>query len=118
MPSTVFCSQRGAMTKTVRTRLPDGSEILVEAIGADQLVDAGGGKISERAVGAFKEGLELIASLARSVRHSIAELKSEDAPNKVELEFGIKIDAELGAMIARASTDAQLRILIAWETMK
>ncbi|MCP4593536.1 MAG: hypothetical protein GY842_22595, partial [bacterium] len=38
-----------------------------------------------------------------------------DRPSKVELEFGIKFDTEVGAYVAKASTEAGFRVLLTWE---
>jgi hypothetical protein len=38
-----------------------------------------------------------------------------DAPEGVEVEFGLKFAGQAGAFIASASTEAQFRVKLAWK---
>jgi hypothetical protein len=38
-----------------------------------------------------------------------------DAPEEIEVEFGIKLSAELGAFVAKASSDANFRVSLRWK---
>jgi hypothetical protein len=39
-------------------------------------------------------------------------------PSQVELEFGVKLDAEAGALIARTETEASISAKLVWERKK
>ena len=38
-----------------------------------------------------------------------------DKPSKVEVEFGLKLDAEAGPVVAKASTGAHYKVTLCWE---
>ena len=38
-----------------------------------------------------------------------------DAPEEIEVEFGIQLSAELGAFVAKASGDANFRVSMRWK---
>ncbi|MFF0573250.1 CU044_2847 family protein [Streptosporangium saharense] len=37
-------------------------------------------------------------------------------PDQIEIEFGVKLNAETGALIAKASTEGQLTIKLTWSS--
>lgn len=62
----------------------------------------------------FGEGLDLARSCAARVAHSISEFDKAAKPNEVEVQLAIKLDAELGAFIAKSSAGAQLQVSMKW----
>lgn len=49
-----------------------------------------------------------VAALVRQVR------EQEDAPDELEVEFGIQVSLEVGAYIAAASSQANFRVTMRW----
>ena len=49
-----------------------------------------------------------VTALLRQVR------EQEDAPDELEVEFGIQISLEVGAYIAAASSTANFRVTMRW----
>jgi len=41
-----------------------------------------------------------------------------DAPEGVEVEFGVKFAGQAGAFIASASTEAQFRVKVVWQSKR
>jgi hypothetical protein len=41
-----------------------------------------------------------------------------DAPDVVEVEFGVKFAGQAGAFIASVSTEAQFRVKVVWQDKK
>ena len=41
--------------------------------------------------------------------------KIENKPNHVEMEFGIKFDVEVGALVAKVTTEASMTIKMTWD---
>lgn len=39
----------------------------------------------------------------------------QDKPDRLELEFGLRLDAEVGAVIAKASGQTHLKVTLSWE---
>jgi hypothetical protein len=73
--------------------------------GADGIQDA---------VVSMGHALEGIADAARSATEALREL----APDKLELEFGVKLTAEAGAIIAKTSGEAHFTVSMSWESAR
>ena len=54
--------------------------------------------------------------MARRVRETVDALT--DPPSQVEVEFGLKLDAEAGAFIAKVGTEAAINVKLTWEKAK
>ncbi len=68
----------------------------------------------QKADKAYTQAMETIRLTAEGVLQTLDEMKTK--PNRVKVDFAIKIDAAVGAMLARAdSRDAQLRVSLGWE---
>lgn len=60
----------------------------------------------------FQSALSQVKSAAETV---VDKLRSLAAPaDEVTLEFGVKLSAETGAVIAKASTDAHFTVTLKW----
>jgi hypothetical protein len=55
-----------------------------------------------------------IRVMARRVAHAMNDLEDKVCPDEVAIEFGINLDAEVGAFVAKASTGAQLKVKFKW----
>jgi hypothetical protein len=63
----------------------------------------------EAALDAIKPATVAMASIFRNIA---------DAPDVVEVEFGVKFAGQAGAFIASASSEAQFRIKVVWQDKK
>jgi hypothetical protein len=63
----------------------------------------------EAALDAIKPAAVAMASIFRNIA---------DAPDVVEVEFGVKFAGQAGAFIASASTEAQFRVKVVWQDKK
>ena len=77
------------------------------AIGAEDMA----GKSAK----ALDKAMSTIRQMGNRVTKTIKSIEVVDRPNKVELEFGLKLDAEAGAYIAKASTEASFKVVLTWE---
>ena len=55
-----------------------------------------------------------IQTLANRTTEAINKLPEK--PSEFELEFGIKIDAEAGAIVSKVSTEGNLKIKLVWQS--
>jgi hypothetical protein len=55
-----------------------------------------------------------IRAMAYRVSKSINSLEDSVRPDEAAVEFGINLDAEAGAMLAKASTGAQITVKLKW----
>ncbi|MCB8939259.1 MAG: hypothetical protein H6655_12660 [Ardenticatenaceae bacterium] len=70
----------------------------------------------EKARDLFGDGLELAKNCATRVVNSIKEMGGTAKPDEFQLQFSIKLDTEVGALIAKSSTEAQLQVTMTWKT--
>lgn len=102
------------MADYLETIVSDGGSILIEV--ETYARGTGFGKMTEgerarKAEAAFGQALDTIRLAATSVIKTLGDVP--ERPDDVRVEFGIKFDAEAGAMLARGP-DAQLKVSLAW----
>jgi hypothetical protein len=71
------------------------------------------GELVETAGNSFEAALEAIKPAAVAVARKFRNFA--DAPEDVEVEFGLKFAGQAGAFIASASTEAQFRVKMVWK---
>ena len=62
----------------------------------------------------FGEGLQLAHNCAAAVVNSISQMSEKVRPNEFEVQFAVKLTSEVGAVIAKLSSEAQLQINMKW----
>ncbi len=105
------------MKELVEFTLEDGSALVVEGINdlsrdRRKLVSASGENEITRAEKTLKDAIDIAKSAAESVLTSFKEMNS---PNEINLEFGIKLAAKTGIIIASADTEANFRVSLKWK---
>jgi hypothetical protein len=65
------------------------------------------------ATATFESALQTVRSAAEGILHQLRSLAQP--PDEVEVEFGVKMSAETGAIIAKASTEANFKINLTWK---
>ncbi|WP_090768634.1 CU044_2847 family protein [Nonomuraea maritima] len=106
------------MDQLVRWELEDGGTVLVETASEDV---ARGGWASA-GVGAdtvheaklrMEEALGHLRGVATAALKTFRELPV--GPDEVEIEFGVKLASEAGAVIAKAKAEGQLVVRLRWQ---
>ncbi|MGP4000175.1 CU044_2847 family protein [Streptomyces sp. 8N706] len=104
----------------VRLELDDGGSVLVEVPDDGPAVEPAGrpGRVVDTANPAQTATETLQAALGR-IRPAIEAVVGQvrglgSPPDKVSVQFGIKITAEAGAVIAKASTEANFTVSAEW----
>ena len=105
------------MRQLVEFGLNDGGTILVEVHEATSAAgpvtrDLNGNKVTERAQLTFEGAVERVEPAAQAI---ITRLRGmAQAPDEVQIEFGLDLHAEAGAFIAAASATANFKIAMTW----
>ncbi|MFZ3167104.1 MAG: CU044_2847 family protein [Candidatus Methanoperedens sp.] len=76
-------------------------------------VSLGTEDILEKSSKALDSSMNTIHNMAMRVNSMIEVLAVK--PDQVEVEFGLKFDAEMGAMIAKAGMEASINVKLTWE---
>ena len=70
-------------------------------------------ELAEKSAQALDKAMDTVRGMAvRSVK-AVKDLT--DPPDNIEVEFGIKLDAEAGAMVAKAGTEASFNVTLTWQ---
>ncbi|MFG3103196.1 CU044_2847 family protein [Streptomyces sp. NPDC048182] len=106
------------MAEVVSFALPDGGRVLVEPADEEaayglQEISVSGSTVVRRAREGFDEALDGIRRMAAEAHARITAL--DVAPDRLELEFGVKLSGEAGAVLAKATTEAHLVVRAVWE---
>ena len=95
----------------------EGEPILVqfsEARGM-QPVSLSGEDLAEKSAEALNKAMGTIREMAERVVDTIQDINLADRPAQVEVEFGLTLDAEAGALIAKVSTQAGFKVKLVWK---
>jgi hypothetical protein len=103
------------LRRLVEFRLEDGTSIFVEAESQSREVTRGGrgGDLAVEAGESFESALARVQPAAVAVVDRFRGLS--DAPEEVEVEFGIQLSAEVGAFVAKAAGEANFRVAMRWK---
>jgi hypothetical protein len=104
------------MKRIIDYPLEDGSTLKFEVETAEVPSgwrgDQKPGQVAEKARQSFETSLEKLKPASELL---IGKLRSlADAPDEIEVEFGIKLSAEAGAFIAAASAEANYKVTLKW----
>ena len=99
----------------VEYRIGDGTPVMFEAAGEDEargarLVARGGGPL--QATRTFESALDSVRSAAESALRVLRD--GTLAPDGVEIEFGVKLSAEAGAVITKGTAEGHLVVRLTW----
>jgi hypothetical protein len=96
--------------------MEDGTALMVEV---DEPVREGGvvraarpGEIAERAGQTFEAALERVKPMAAAVVTRLRELAQ--GPDEIHIEFGIKLSASAGAVLAAAGMEGNYKVTLVW----
>lgn len=94
--------------------LADGGAVLVEVAENDGVVQVGQRGEILRTVGkTFEEALSHVRDAAVSALVQFQSMAHK--PDEVEITFGVKLDAEVGAVIAKTGVEGQLEVKLTWK---
>lgn len=100
----------------MRYQVGEGSSVLVEVDEDTYGVEA----VSRTSEGVLEAGQRLEAALGsvRDAAQAALEAMSKLSPETVEVEFGIKLAGEAGALIAKASAEGHFTVRLSWSPGK
>ncbi len=100
------------MTEVARFELAEGSTVLVE-VDDD---DLGIKRVSRGRDGVVEAGrrlTEALGSVRDAARESMEVLQTL-SPSRIELEFGVKLAGEAGAIIAKTAAEGHFTVTLTW----
>jgi hypothetical protein len=111
------------MARLAKFVLPDGSSIVAEvdddSLDSSRVMRGGTAPMPELVIQAnntFEAALDRIRTAAESMLTRLTSLAQP--PDELAIEFGVKLNAETGAVIAKAATEANFTINLKWSRAK
>ena len=108
------------MKYLVEFELEEGGSILVEVDGVAESgmvpVSRGDKDVVTRAQHSFEAALDKVRPAAQTIIKKLRSL--HDPPDEVEVEFGLKMSAEAGAVIASGGVEANYTVKLTWKREK
>ncbi len=105
--------------KVAQFQLNNGKTILVEV---DQSLESGAAAPASadgpwyKAKATFDDAMQAIQPLAEQAVESLDRMLVK--PESYEFEFGMKLSASLGMIVAKGETEANFKIKMVWKTAK
>jgi hypothetical protein len=104
------------MKQWIEFPLEDGGSIMVEADVPEEagiVPAARGEEVVQRAQQTFEVALEKVRPAAQAIIKKLRTL--HDAPDEITVEFGLKLSAEAGAIIAAGGVEANYKVALRWK---
>ena len=73
-----------------------------------------GTKVIEAARDVFASGMSLIRTCADQIVQTVQKVDQGVRPTEFEVQLAIKLDSQVGAILAKASGEAQLQVTMKW----
>jgi hypothetical protein len=73
-------------------------------------------RVAELSRDVYDDGIALACRCAEVAAARFRALPDGTRPQEVEMQFGIKMDASLGAYVVQSSAEAQLQVTFRWHT--
>jgi hypothetical protein len=101
------------LSELVRIELSDGGFLLVEAVDqGDGVARASRRGTVVNAVRTLRESFDQVRAAADDIMQTFGQMDS--VPKEVEIEFGVRILAETGAVVAKVGGEAHFTVRLAW----
>lgn len=103
------------MAELVQFELPDGGVVFAEVTADEPGMRRAGRTADEMWVKAatnLDQGLDGVRSAANATLDKLQNLARK--PDEIELEFGVRLTAAAGAVIAKTSAEGHLQVRLAW----
>jgi len=103
------------MNKLIEFNVPNGSVVVESQDGAVGSIvrGAGLGPVTEKVGKSLLDALSVIRPVAEAALGACSKL--DVLPETVEVQFGVKFDVHIGAVIACANTEGNLHIKLVWK---
>ena len=102
------------MTEFARFSLDDGGSVLVEVGDRDGLAQAA--RVTDVVESVATSFGAALASVRDAAATALRQFRAMDArPDEIQVEFGVRLSAQAGAVIAKAGGDGHLKVKLTWQ---
>jgi len=95
----------------------DDDVILVEfmPVAGVRSVSLSPGDIAEKSKEAIDNALKSMRNMAKKTVKTIKDIPVTERPNTITVSFGLKLNAEGGAVVAKAGVEAAINVTMTWQ---
>ena len=95
----------------------DGKDVFFEIDTQDNYHSekVGVSDVASQVAGSFRTALETIRLVAGATVKEIRSIDVSSSPDEFQLQFGIKLSGEYGALVAKASGEAQISVTLTYK---
>jgi len=75
-------------------------------------------ELAEKSSAALDSAMTVMRHMTQRFSESIQTLRQQkfgETPSEIEIEFGIKLDAEVGALLSKAGMEAAVTVKLIWK---
>jgi Trypsin-co-occurring domain 1 len=101
------------VTELVRFTLDGGGAVTVELDEEPGIAPAGRGNVLREAKSSFEKALVEVRDAATAALGEFQRMTRR--PDAVEIKFGVKLDAQAGAVIAKTGVQGQFEVKLTWQ---
>jgi hypothetical protein len=103
------------MTTLLDVPLADGGSFIVEVDETHARPVTRSGRTTEAVVRGGQTFEQAIERLSPAFAVLFARLRdATERPDEIEIEFGLKLNTEVGAIVARTGAEANFRVVVRW----
>ena len=75
-------------------------------------------ELAEKSNDAMNKAMDAIKEVSQRVHSTVVSIEKDKQPDHVEVEFGIKFDAEFGVIVAKVTAEASMTVKMTWENSR
>lgn len=104
------------MADIIEIRIGDQTVYFETAFDGEYQIDkVGVQELGQHVAISFQKALDTIRLVAGETIHHVREFDKEIAPDEFQIQFGIKLGGEYGAVVAKANGEAQLSVTLTYK---
>ncbi len=103
------------MGRYLELQVGDKGTVFVDVTPTGGMFEAGGKDIIERAEDAFERAMGTIRTCAEGFFDNVMSFPEDLCPQEITMEFGVSFGAEVGAVVSKASGDANFKVSLTWK---
>jgi Trypsin-co-occurring domain 1 len=100
------------VTELVRFELADGGSVVAELDDSPGVSRVGRQSVLETAKGTLESALSDVRDAAAAALAQFQDMAQK--PDELEIKFGVKLDAQAGAIIARTGMQGHFEVKVRW----
>ncbi len=71
--------------------------------------------VVEKSKEAIEKAMKTMRGMAKKTMKTIQDIPFSERPNTITVEFGLKLSADVGAVLAKAGVEAAINVTMTWE---